>query len=52
MKYFWLFITLFNLFALIVFLVRQDFGALPFATAGVIVCGINTILDFKEDENE
>ena len=50
MKWFWLFLTLFNLIALIVFLIEQDFGSLPFATAGVIVCGINTISDFKEEK--
>lgn len=50
MKWFWLFLTLFNLCALIVFLVRQDFGALPFTAFGVIACGVNTILDFEEEK--
>ena len=50
MKWFWLFLTVFNLFALIVFLVRQDFGALPFTTLGVIACAVNTILDFEKEK--
>lgn len=50
MKWFWMFLTIFNLIVLIVFLVRQDFSDLPFITLGVIACAVNTILDFEEDK--
>ena len=51
MKWFWIILTLINLIALIVFLIRQDFGALPFATFGVIAGVINIISDFEGDNN-
>ena len=45
MKWFWIILTLINLIALIVFLIRQNFGALPFAIFGVIAGIINIIFE-------
>ena len=45
MKWFWIILTIINLYALIVFITRQDFGASVFALSGVIAGIVNIIYE-------
>ena len=50
MKYFWLSMSILCLIASIVFIVRKDFGALPFSIFGTIMNLLNFYMEIKDND--
>ena len=52
MKYFWLFLSVFNIIAITVFIVRKDFGALPFSILALFMSSANVVIAHLEERGK
>lgn len=52
MKYFWLVLSILNIIAIIVFIVRKDFDALPFGILALFISSANVVIAHLEERGK